>query len=90
MVNQGSALRVLVFHGTSKDDVEQHLFTYKEIGFVKRITDESFKIMQLETTFMDRALTWYMKYKDIAPVGQDRSLAEIKKDILREFQTHKL
>jgi hypothetical protein len=30
-----------------------------------------------------------MKYKDIVPVGQERSLAEIKQDILREFQKPK-
>jgi len=57
---------------------------------MKRITDEVAKTVQLETTFRDRALTWYMKYKPTAPARQARSLAEIKKDLLREFQKPKL
>jgi hypothetical protein len=36
--------------------------------------------------FRDRALMWYMKYKATAPVGQARSLTEIKRDLLKEFQ----
>jgi hypothetical protein len=31
-----------------------------------------------------------MKYKAIVPVGQTRSLTEIKRDLLREFQKPKL
>jgi hypothetical protein len=36
---------------------------------MKRITDEATKIVQLETTFKDIALKWYMKYKAITSVG---------------------
>jgi hypothetical protein len=72
-----------------KDDVKQHWFTCEAIWSVKRITDEATKIMQLETTFRDRALTWYMKYKATTPTGQMRSLTEIKQDLLREFQKPK-
>jgi hypothetical protein len=39
--------------------------------------------------FRDKALTWYMKYKYTTSVGQERSLAEIKKDMLWEFQRSK-
>jgi hypothetical protein len=78
-----------MFHGMGKDDAEKHWFTCEAIWSVKRITDEATKIMQLETTFRDRALTWYMKYKATASVGQERSLAEIKQDLLREFQKPK-
>jgi hypothetical protein len=78
-----------MFHGMGKDDVEQHWFTCEAIWSVKRITDEVAKIMQLETMFRDKALTWYMKYKAIVPVGQTRSLPEIKKYMLREFQKPK-
>jgi hypothetical protein len=45
--------------------------------------------MQLETTFRDRALIWYMKYKATMPVGQARSLDNIKQDMLRKFQNPK-
>jgi hypothetical protein len=78
-----------MFHGMGKDDAEQHWFTCEAIWSVKRITDEASKIAQLETTFRDRALTWYMKYKVTAPVGQTRSLTKIKRDLLREFQKPK-
>jgi len=69
----------------SKDDVEQHQFTYEEICSVKRVIDGVAKIMQLETTLRDRALTWYMKYNATMPVGQGRSLAKIKQYLLRDF-----
>jgi hypothetical protein len=74
MVNQDSTLRLPTFHGMGRDDAEQHWFTCEAIWSVKRVTDEASKIAQLETTFRDRALTWYMKYKATTPVGQARSL----------------
>jgi hypothetical protein len=55
---------------TGKDDAEKHWFTCEAIWSMKRITDEATKIMQLETTFRDKALTWYMKYKATAPVDR--------------------
>jgi hypothetical protein len=69
MENQDTTLRLHVFHGMGKDDVEKHWFTCEAIWSVKRITDEASKIVQLETTFRDRALMWYMKYKVTVPVG---------------------
>jgi hypothetical protein len=41
--------------------------------------------MQLEAKFKDISLTWYMKFKAIMPVGQARSLTDLKKDLVREF-----
>jgi hypothetical protein len=52
----------------SKDDAKQHWFTCGAIWYVKRITNEAMEISQLETTFRDKALVWYMKYKAIAPI----------------------
>jgi hypothetical protein len=89
MVNQDSTLRLPMFHGMGRDDAEQHWFTCEAIWSVKRIMDEASKIAQLETTFRDRALTWYMKYKATVPMGQARSLLDIKRDLLREFQKPK-
>ena len=77
MENQDNTLRFPMFHGMCKDDAEQHWFTCESIWSIKRIAYEATKIMHLETTFRDRDLTWYMKYKDTTPVGQERSLAEI-------------
>jgi hypothetical protein len=73
MVNQDSTLRFPMFHEMGRDDAEQHWFTCEEISYVKRITDEATKIAQLETTFRDRALMWYMKYKAIVSAVQVRS-----------------
>jgi hypothetical protein len=90
MENQDNTLRLFVFHGTSRDDAEQHWFMCEAIWSVKRIKYEVMKIVRLETTFRDRALTWYMKYNATALIGQARSLAKIKQNLLREFQKLKL
>jgi hypothetical protein len=55
----------------------------KAICSMKRVTYKESNIVQLETTFRDRALTWHMKYKAIALEGQKMSLAEMKRDVLR-------
>jgi hypothetical protein len=53
MRNQYTKLRIHVFHGMGKDDVEKHWFTCEAIWSVKRITDEASKIVKLENTFRD-------------------------------------
>jgi len=63
MENQDTKLRIPMFHGMGKDDAKNHWFTCEDIWFVKRITDEESKIVHIETTFRDRAMMWYMKYK---------------------------
>ena len=70
MENQDSTMRLPAFDGTRRDDVEKDRFTCQAIWSEKRITDETSKIVHLETTFRDRALTWYTKYKVIVSVGQ--------------------
>jgi hypothetical protein len=87
MGNQDSTLRLPVFHGMGRDDVEQHWFTCEAIWSLKRVTDDATKIMQIETTFKDRALTWYMKYRATTLVKQERSLAENMQDLLWEFNS---
>jgi hypothetical protein len=41
------------------------------------------KIVQLEMTFKEHTLLWYMKYRSTAPMGQARTLTYIKKDLLK-------
>jgi hypothetical protein len=72
MENQDNTLRLHVFHGMGRDDVEHNCFTCEGIWSMKRITYEATKIAQLETTLRDIALTWYMKYKATMLVGQAR------------------
>lgn len=57
---------------------------------MKRVMDDAYKIAHLETTFRDRALTWYLKYKSIVPMIQVGSLMKIKRGVLRDFQKLKL
>jgi hypothetical protein len=83
MVNQDLTLRLPTFHGMGRDDAKQNWFTCEAIWSVKRVMDEASKIAQLETTFRDRALMWYMKYKATTLMGQARSSIEIKRDLLR-------
>ena len=85
MTNKDNTMRFPVFHGTGNEYAQKHYFTCEAIQYVKRIVDEESKIVQLETTFRDRALTWYMKYKATAPAGQEKNLTDIKKDLLTEF-----
>jgi hypothetical protein len=42
-------------------------------------------IVQLETTIRDHALLCYMKYHNATPVGQIRTLAELRRALLKEF-----
>jgi hypothetical protein len=78
MMNQDSTLRPHVFHGMGRDDVEYNWFTCEVIWSENRIIDEAFNIVQLETTFRYRSLTWYINYKVTAPTRKMRPLIDIK------------
>lgn len=52
---------------------------------VENSMDDQAKVAQLKTTSRKMALTWYMKFKATTPIGQVRSLAEIKQELLKEF-----
>ena len=73
-----ATLKLPVFHGIGRDDAGQRWFTCEAIWAVKQTIDVHARIAQLETTFEERALTWYMKFKATTPTGQVRMLAEIK------------
>ena len=44
----------------------------------------------METTLKNRVLTWYVKYKRMVAQGVVRTLDEIKKEMLKEFQKPKM
>jgi hypothetical protein len=71
------------------EDPKQHLFVCETVWAAKNIQDDVVKIAQLATTFRGRALVWYMKLQSITPTGQARTLAEIKKALLKEFKNPK-
>jgi len=85
MENEDTTLTLPMFHGMGKDDAKQHWFTFEAIRSMKRIMNEALNIAQLETTFRDISMRWYMKYKVTTLVGQTRSPIEIKRDLLRGF-----
>lgn len=45
--------------------------------------------VSMATQTKDDSTTWYIQYKTSTPVGQTRSLHEIKRDFWREFQMPK-
>jgi hypothetical protein len=75
-----------MFHGMGKLDAEKFLFMCEGIWLVKRITDELSKISHMETTFRERTVMSYMKYKEILLVGKRRSLIEIKREIITSYR----
>ena len=89
IAREDATLKLPVFHDTGRDDAKQHWFTYEAVWMVKQTPNDLAKIAQLETTFRERALTWYMKFKATTPPRQVRTLAEIKKALLKEFQKPK-
>jgi hypothetical protein len=52
----------------------------------KQITDEDTKVAQLEITFRDRALDWYMGLSTNNPMGTPTTVADVKRQLINEFQ----
>jgi len=75
-----------MFHSFGTKNIEQHLFVCEAIWTAKKFKDKGTKIAQLESTFKDCVLKWYMKYKGAMPDGKNRTLVDIKKALFREFQ----
>jgi hypothetical protein len=67
-----STLRIFAFHGTGRDDGEKHQFICDAIWSVKQVRDEATNIAELETTFRDKDLTCYIKYKFNVPARRAR------------------
>jgi hypothetical protein len=62
------------------------LFICANIWEEKQITDEDTKLMQLVITLRDWALDWYMSLDTNCAPGMTRTLADIKKLLINEFQ----
>lgn len=71
------------------EHLKQHLFVCEIVWATKNIQDEAVKIAQLVTTFRGHVLVWYMKLHSITPTEQPRTLAGIKKALLKEFKKPK-
>jgi hypothetical protein len=89
MAGLDNTLRLPEFQGVGSEDPEQHLFVCETIWVARMSKDEAVNIAQLETTFRGRALVWYMKLQSTTPIGQARTLAEIRQALLKEFKKPK-
>jgi hypothetical protein len=62
------------------------LFICAKIWEAKQITDEDTKLVQLAITLRDHTLDWYMSLDMNSVPGTTRTLADIKKLLINEFQ----
>jgi hypothetical protein len=86
MAGQDPTIRLPEFRGDGLDDPEKHLFICEKIWEAKKITDEDTKVSQLEITFRDHALDWYMGLAGNNPMGAPTTIAEVKRQLINEFQ----
>jgi hypothetical protein len=86
MEGHDPTIRLLEFKGEASEDPEKHLFIYENIWEEKQITDEDTKLAQLAITLRDRALDWYMSLAINNPPRTTRTIADIKKLLINEFQ----
>jgi hypothetical protein len=62
------------------------LFICENILEAKHIIDEDIKLTQLDITLRDHALDWYMTLATNNPPGTTRTIVDIKKLLINEFQ----
>jgi hypothetical protein len=62
------------------------LFICSKIWEEKHITDEDTKLVQLAIILIDHGLEWYMSLDTKNAPGMTRTLADIKKLLINEFQ----
>ena len=84
-----NTLRMHEFQEVGSKDPKQYIFVCETIWAAKNIQDEATNISQLEIEFRQRALLWYIKYQSTIPIGQTRTLENIRKALLNEFQKSK-
>jgi hypothetical protein len=74
------------FRGEVEKDPKKHLFICTKIWEAKKITDEDTKLTQLAIMLRDLALDWYMCLDMNIVSGMTRTLVDIKKLLINEFQ----
>jgi hypothetical protein len=86
MAGHDPTIRLPEFRGEATKDPEKHLFICAKIWEEKQITDEDTKLAQLAIMLRDRALDWYMSLDVNNPPGTTRTLTDVKKLLINEFQ----
>jgi hypothetical protein len=86
MAGHDPTIRLPEFRGEATEDPEKHLFICAKIWEEKQITDEDTKLAQLAIMLRDRALDWYMSLDTNNVPKMTRTLDDIKKLLINEFQ----
>jgi hypothetical protein len=86
MVGHDPTIRLPEFKGEASEDPEKHLFICENIWEEKQITDKDTKLAQLAITLRDRALDWYMSLATNNLPRTTRTIGDIKKLLINEFQ----
>jgi hypothetical protein len=55
-------MRLPIFRGDGSEDPDQHWFLCEVVWSIKKVTDETVKRAQFNTTLRDHSLRWYMKF----------------------------
>ena len=83
----GDDIKLLVFQGIGAKDPDQHFFLCEAVWNIKQVQNDDTKRAQLETTFRDKALTWFMKFS--TSMQQPKTIQEIKDELKKEFKKPK-
>jgi hypothetical protein len=86
MAGHDPTIRLPEFRGEATEDPEKHLFICAKIWEAKQITDEDTKLAQLAITLRYNALDWYMSLETNNALGMTRTLIDIKKLLINEFE----
>jgi hypothetical protein len=86
MAGHDPTIRLPKFRGEVAEDPEKHLFICANIWEAKRSLMKTPNSVQLAITLRDRALDWYMSLDTNSVHGTTRTLDNIKKLLINEFQ----
>jgi hypothetical protein len=86
MAGEDPTIQLPEFHGEGLEDPEKHLFICENIWEAKQVTDEDTKVAHLAITFRNRALDWFMSLAVNNPQGTPKTIADVKKALINEFQ----
>ena len=86
MVGHDPTIRLPEFRGEAIEDPEKYLLICAKIWEEKQITNEDTKTAQLAITLRDCALDWYMSLDMNSAPRMTRTLANINKLLINEFQ----
>ena len=86
MEGHDPTIRLPEFWGEEAEDPEKHLFIHASIWEEKYIIDEDTKLAHLAIMLRDHALDRYMSLDVNSALGTKRTLIDINKLLINEFQ----